>query len=103
MEHRNSRAGACQIADIRRFGAAAVDLCWVACGRVDGYWEVGLNAWDHAAGALIAVDGTQIPTPIGSICVHGDTADAVAVARALRQGLLDAGYRFVSLPELAGA
>lgn len=43
-----------QIADIRRFGAAAVDLCWVACGRVDGYWEVGLNAWDHAAGALIA-------------------------------------------------
>lgn len=42
------------IADIRRFGAAAVDLCWVACGRVDGYWEVGLNPWDHAAGALIA-------------------------------------------------
>lgn len=43
-----------QIADIRRFGAAAVDLCWVACGRVDAYWEVGLNPWDHAAGALIA-------------------------------------------------
>lgn len=42
------------IADIRRFGAAAVDLCWVACGRVDGYWELGLNPWDHAAGALIA-------------------------------------------------
>lgn len=56
-----------------------------------------------AAGALIAVDGTQIPTPIGSICVHGDSADAVAVARALRQGLLDAGYRIVGLPELAGA
>ncbi len=43
-----------QIADIRRFGAAAIDLCWVACGRVDAYWEVGLNPWDHAAGALIA-------------------------------------------------
>lgn len=45
-----------QIADIRRFGAAAVDLCWVACGRVDGYWEVGLNPWDHAAGSLIATE-----------------------------------------------
>jgi myo-inositol-1(or 4)-monophosphatase len=45
-----------QIADIRRFGAAAVDLCWVACGRVDGYWEVGLNNWDHAAGSLIATE-----------------------------------------------
>ena len=51
-----------QIADIRRFGAAAVDLCWVACGRVDGYWEVGLNAWDHAAGALIAREAGAVVT-----------------------------------------
>jgi myo-inositol-1(or 4)-monophosphatase len=43
-----------RIADVRRFGAAALDLCWVGAGRVDGYWEVGLNHWDHAAGALIA-------------------------------------------------
>ena len=35
-------------------GAAAVDLCSVACGRVDGYYERGLNRWDLAAGALIA-------------------------------------------------
>lgn len=45
-----------RIADIRRGGAAAVDLCSVACGRLDGYWEVGLNAWDHAAGGLIATE-----------------------------------------------
>ncbi|HWJ98765.1 MAG TPA: inositol monophosphatase family protein [Acidimicrobiales bacterium] len=51
-----------QIADIRRFGAAAVDLCWVACGRVDGYWEVGLNAWDHAAGALVAREAGAVVT-----------------------------------------
>jgi len=44
------------IADIRRGGAAAVDLCSVACGRLDGYWEVGLNPWDHAAGGLIATE-----------------------------------------------
>lgn len=45
-----------RIADVRRSGAAAVDLCSVACGRLDGYWEVGLNDWDHAAGALIAAE-----------------------------------------------
>ncbi|MCB0961026.1 MAG: inositol monophosphatase [Acidimicrobiales bacterium] len=43
-----------RIADVRRLGAAATDLCLVAAGRLDAYWEVGLNPWDHAAGALIA-------------------------------------------------
>ncbi|MFC9915078.1 inositol monophosphatase family protein [Streptomyces sp. NPDC059862] len=40
--------------DIRRSGSAAVDLCDVAAGRLDGYYERGLNAWDFAAGDLIA-------------------------------------------------
>jgi myo-inositol-1(or 4)-monophosphatase len=39
--------------DIRRIGAASLDLAFVAAGRLDGYFERGLNAWDHAAGALI--------------------------------------------------
>jgi myo-inositol-1(or 4)-monophosphatase len=38
---------------IRRPGAAALDLAWVAAGRVDGFWEIGLSAWDMAAGALL--------------------------------------------------
>src|SRR5690606_33712462 len=38
---------------IRRLGSAALDLCWVACGRFDGFWEYNLNAWDLAAGYLI--------------------------------------------------
>ncbi len=38
---------------IRRPGAAALDLCYVACGRLDGFWETKLNAWDCAAGILI--------------------------------------------------
>jgi len=38
---------------IRRAGAAALDLCWVACGRVDGYWEWKLKPWDCAAGKII--------------------------------------------------
>lgn len=44
------------VRDIRRAGAASVDLCWVACGRLDGYYEVGLQPWDFAAGALIAAE-----------------------------------------------
>ncbi|MEU5474064.1 inositol monophosphatase family protein [Streptomyces lydicus] len=43
-----------QVRDIRRGGSAAIDLCDVACGRLDAYYERGLNPWDLAAGALIA-------------------------------------------------
>ncbi len=40
-------------AGVRRFGAAALDLAWVAAGRYDGYWEMGIKPWDIAAGMLI--------------------------------------------------
>ena len=42
------------VRDIRRVGAASIDLCWVACGRVDGYYEKGLQPWDLAGGGLVA-------------------------------------------------
>ena len=42
-----------ETAGIRRPGSAALDLAWVAAGRVDGFWEIGLNPWDLAAGALL--------------------------------------------------
>ncbi|GAD09647.1 inositol monophosphatase family protein [Gluconobacter japonicus] len=42
-----------QVAGIRRFGAAALDLAWVAAGRYEGYWEFGIKPWDCAAGLLI--------------------------------------------------
>jgi myo-inositol-1(or 4)-monophosphatase len=41
------------VRDIRRFGSAALDLCWVAGGRFDAFYESGLNLWDWAAGGLI--------------------------------------------------
>jgi myo-inositol-1(or 4)-monophosphatase len=41
---------------VRRLGSAALDLCYVACGRFDGYWEISLHAWDLAAGILIAAE-----------------------------------------------
>lgn len=53
----NNYAEVCRFAHrvggLRRGGAAAVDLAYVACGRLDGYWERGLKAWDTAAGAAI--------------------------------------------------
>ena len=42
-----------EVAGIRRFGSAALDLAWVAAGRFDGYWESGLKPWDTAAGLLL--------------------------------------------------
>ena len=41
---------------IRRVGSAALDLCWVAAGRLDAYWEYGVKPWDTAAGALIVAE-----------------------------------------------
>jgi myo-inositol-1(or 4)-monophosphatase len=42
------------VRDIRRLGSAALDICWVACGRLQGYYEASLHIWDAAAGLLIA-------------------------------------------------
>jgi myo-inositol-1(or 4)-monophosphatase len=51
-----------QIRDIRRFGAAAIDLCFVACGRLDAYFEEHLNSWDLIAGQLIATEAGALVT-----------------------------------------
>ena len=48
------------VRDIRRFGVAAADLCSVAAGRVDAFYERGLNYWDYAAGALIAAEAGAV-------------------------------------------
>jgi myo-inositol-1(or 4)-monophosphatase len=48
------------VRDIRRMGAASVDLCWTACGRVDAFYERGLAPWDLAAGSLIAVEAGAV-------------------------------------------
>jgi myo-inositol-1(or 4)-monophosphatase len=59
-----------RIRDIRRLGAASLDLCAVACGRLDGYFERGLNLWDHAAAGLVAAEaGARVEG------LHGRPAD----------------------------
>jgi myo-inositol-1(or 4)-monophosphatase len=47
---------------VRRAGSAALDLCYVACGRIDGFWEFNLNPWDTAAGVLIAQEAGGMVT-----------------------------------------
>lgn len=47
---------------IRRAGSAALDLCYVACGRFDGFWEMGLQPWDSAAGSLIVKEAKGLVT-----------------------------------------
>ena len=51
---------------VRRDGSAAMDMCYVACGRVDGYWEYVLSPWDFAAASLIASEaGAKVTSPDG--------------------------------------
>ena len=55
-----------QVAGVRRFGAAALDLAWVAAGRYDGYWELNLNKWDMAAGLVMVKEaGGFVTDPEG--------------------------------------
>ncbi|GBR50217.1 inositol-1-monophosphatase [Neokomagataea thailandica NBRC 106555] len=55
-----------KVAGVRRFGAAALDLAWVAAGRYEGYWEFGIKPWDCAAGALIVREaGGHVTGPDG--------------------------------------
>jgi myo-inositol-1(or 4)-monophosphatase len=55
------------IRDIRRFGSAALDLCAVACGKVDAYYEAGLNPWDLAAGWIIATEAGALVTGLNEM------------------------------------
>jgi myo-inositol-1(or 4)-monophosphatase len=58
-----------EVRDVRRMGSAALDLCYVACGRVDGYYEAVLEQWDRAAGTLIVEEAggvvSDLPNPLG--------------------------------------
>nr|WP_308129252.1 inositol monophosphatase family protein [Actinoplanes polyasparticus] len=79
-----------QVRDIRRFGSAALDLCAVAEGTLDAYYEKGLNPWDWAAGGLVATEAGIVVSGLGGVApgidmliaappaVHGPLHDALA-------------------------
>jgi myo-inositol-1(or 4)-monophosphatase len=74
-----------RVRDIRRFGAAAIDLCMVAEGALDAYFEKGLNPWDHAAGGLIAIEAGAT---VGGLAGAPPGLDMVAAAPPALFGLL---------------
>ena len=75
-------------AGIRRPGAAALDLAYVAAGRIDGFWEFGLSPWDTAAGTLLIQEaGGRVGTPTGSEYTLG--SNIVAGNPKVYQALLD--------------
>ncbi len=62
-----------QVRDFRRMGCATVDFCWLARGRLDAYYERGLNRWDVAAGSLIAAEAGAIITGLWGDSPHEET------------------------------
>jgi len=76
-----------QVRDIRRMGSASLDLCSVACGRVDAYYERGVSWWDIAAGSLIAAEAGAVVLSLDDGPVTGDSvmASAPGVAASLRE------------------
>jgi myo-inositol-1(or 4)-monophosphatase len=81
------------VRDIRRNGVASLDLCWVACGRLDGYFEAGGQPWDVAAGLLIATEAGAVVSGLdgGPVAPDSVMAAAPGVAGALFELLLRAG------------
>ena len=82
--------------DLRRIGAASLDLAFVAAGRLDGYFERGLQPWDHAAGALLVTEAGGV---VGGARTRGGTATSaltVASGPALFDSLLAAALGDVS-------
>lgn len=98
--HRRARQGRLiadllpQVRDIRRVGAAALDLCMVAAGRVDAHYEHGLNPWDWAAGALVAEEAGAV------VRLPRECADAGEVTVAVAPGV---AADFLRLLEEIGA
>ncbi|MGC6517842.1 MAG: inositol monophosphatase family protein [Candidatus Puniceispirillaceae bacterium] len=75
-------------AGIRRFGAAALDLAWVAAGRYDGFWETGLNLWDIAAGYIMVKEAGGFVSDFQSRDKALETGNIVAANSALHTPLL---------------
>jgi len=76
--------------DIRRAGAATLDLAYVACGRLDGFWELGLRPWDMAAGSLLIKEAGGIVCDIDGSEDYLKTGNIVAANPAIIRQLLKA-------------
>ena len=75
-------------AGVRRPGSAALDFAWLAAGRIDGFWELGLAAWDFAAGSLLIKEAGGIVTDLSGGPDHLKTGNVVAGNIKMHQAML---------------
>lgn len=89
-----------RVAELRRAGSAALDLAYVAAGRLDGFWELGLNAWDMAAGALLVQEAGGLVGDFGGGNDYLKTGNVVTGNPKIFKALLQAIQPHLT-PELA--
>ena len=82
-------------AGIRRAGSAALDLAYVAAGRLDGFWEIGLNPWDMAAGVLLIEEAGGLISDLTGKATHLQSGDVVAANPRLFKAMLQKIRPFV--------
>jgi myo-inositol-1(or 4)-monophosphatase len=73
---------------VRRLGSAAVDLCFVACGRFEGFWEQNLNPWDTAAGLLVLMEAGGKVTDFSGRPFHVDMKELLATNGRIHDAML---------------
>jgi myo-inositol-1(or 4)-monophosphatase len=73
---------------VRRLGSAALDLCYVACGRFDGFWEQRLKPWDTAAGYLVATEAGACTTRFSGAPYTVNSDEIVSTNGAIHDELL---------------
>lgn len=78
-----------EVAGVRRMGAAALDLAYVACGRFDGFWETGLHAWDIAAGLLLIREAGGFVSDMSGGTDSLERGDIVAGNEYIQKALLE--------------
>ena len=88
MRQLRTLMGGC--AGVRRAGAAALDLAYVAAGRLDAFWEMGLSRWDMAAGALLIQEAGGLVSDLGGQPGFLDSGEIAAAAPKVLPQLLDA-------------
>lgn len=83
---------------VRRYGAAAIDLAWLACGRFDGFFELGLEPWDVAAGVLLIEEAGGVVTHLDGSPMRLDGGQILAAPPRLHPALLEIAREIGPVP-----
>ena len=85
-----------RVSGIRRAGSAALDLAYIAAGRVDGFWEVGLKAWDMAAGVLLVTESGALASDFQGKADYLENGNIVAGTAPVYSFLMEQVRRFLA-------